>query len=358
MGGMVDPDYDGFSHLSHETLNTRPDIDGECWGLDLFLPKDDVTGGENVIWVYTAGIQFDIEMHDDHPMFRDCKSPEEKLMRYLKKNYDPFTYTVYPGYRGVEISDIETLEHGARATVKYCMYNAEADRFYPVFDTCYIADLTEDVTVCVRASVGDNVGGNVTSETEEMIRELESFYQFDIEWSLEAAKQKLAEFLESDESKVNMASIYYMMFEIPRGWIEDRSWRGYDIDMFSPGGNYFTAGCAITFQKGGFSKDGVNITEMSFTREEMKEYQDYIREQLGGCGDITVEQYGITAIGPAIKVSTTVEKDGVLWEAAVYQVVNGNDQYTIQAFQAPDCTEDAFFVVDTILATAVLKQYD
>lgn len=192
----------------------------------------------------------------------------------------------------------------------------------------------------------------VTGKTDRLLKELESFYEVEIEWSKEEAEQKLAKFLDSDEVNVNMASTGFMLFELPAGWEQDYGWDDYSVDAFAPGGDADFAECVITFDREYVGSDALDLDKELGSQEDVDSLREFFVDMLGDeAEDIAVERYGETIFGPAVRVSYTVDDLRV----DSYLMWDNGYMYSIEAMQTSKSSEDLLAIVEGILESAQLR---
>ena len=353
LGLEVDSDYEGFDYLYCETLMTESQENEETGKmesrkLDVFIPKGNYVGvNRDRAYVDELGVDFTISLNPYIRYEQDNYLPDENLEYFLEEEYNPF-YTTR--YKALEVSDVEETESGVMATAKYCEYNSWDDEYVPVFATYYLTELSDDVTVLVEIKISYD---EVTGKTDRLLKELESFYEVEIEWDKEAAEQKLAKFLDSDEANVNMVSTGFMLFELPAGWAQDYGWDDYSVDAFAPGGDADFAECVITFEQEYVGKDALDLNKELRSQEDVDSLRDYYVKMFGDkATDITVELYGETIFGPAVRVSYTADDLRV----DTYLMWDNGYMYSIEAMQTSKSSEDLVEIVEGILESAQLRK--
>lgn len=352
LGLEVDSDYEGFEYLYCETLMTDSQENKETGKmesqkLDVFIPKGNyVSVNRDRARVDELGVDFTVTLNPYIRYEQKNYLPDENLEYFMEEEYNPF-YTTR--YKAIEVSDVEETESGVMATAKYCEYDSWNDEYVPVFATYYLTELSDDVTVLVEIVISYD---EVTGKTDRLLEELESFYEVEIEWSKEAAEQKLAKFLDSDEVNVNMASTGFMLFELPAGWEQDYGWDDYSVDAFAPGGDADFAECVITFDREYVGSDALDLDKELGSQEDVDSLREFFVDMLGDeAEDIAVERYGETIFGTAVRVSYTVEDLRV----DTYLMWDNGYMYSIEAMQTSKSSEDLLAIVEGILESAQLR---
>lgn len=354
LGTDIGIDYDGFTYLYGETLMTESAENQETGKMEsqslvVFIPKGDYTSvNRDRAYVDYLGVSFSIELSPYIRYDQEDYLLKENMEYYLEEEFDPF---YYPEYRAVEVSDAKEQGNGMTATAQYCRYDSWDDEYIPVLSTYYLTELPNDLTVLVEIKINYN---EVTGKTDELLKELETFYGFEIDWSKEAAEKKLEAFLNSGEADFNIFSTYYLLFELPAGWAQDYSW-DYSVDAFAPGGDAEFAECAITFEQEYLGMDAPDMDQILRSESDIEDYRAYFEEQMGDTVSVTLENYGDTVLGTAMKITYSMEEDGYAVRVEAYVMSQDGYLYTAQAMQSSDSTEDSFAILENILATAQVR---
>ena len=347
-------DYEGFEYLYGDMLMTDAKENKETGKMErtklwAFIPKTDYAKfSGDYAYSNAMGVNFRIELNPYITYQQENYLPEENLETYLEGQYDPF-YTT--DYKDLVISDIEDIgDDGYRATVEYCEYDRWDDDYYTVFATYYLKELENNALVLVSVEVNEQ---DVTGKTTRLLSELEDFYQFEIDWDKDRARQKKEDYLATGGD--NMYSTGYLVFELPEDWAEVTSGVSYDEDVYAPDGDLQFSGCYISFQREFISSDEkVNVREFVEDRESTKEM---VTEALGGeLTEFDVELYE-TCLGTAAKISYTVDAGSYIGTGEVYFIFEGYYAYTIQAVALDDATDDPFAVIADIFENGQVKDY-
>lgn len=357
LGSEFDVDYDGFEYLYCETLMTESEENEETGkmeseSLQVFIPKADYASvNRDSAYAEDLGVDFRVTLNPYIRYEEDDYLPEENLAYYLEYSFDPFYCT---DYKDIEISEVETLENGARATVKYCYYDSWTETYMPIFCTYYLTEVSKDLSVLVEVEINLE---DVTGKTDFLLEELEAFYGFDIAWDKAEAQKKVENFMNSPEANINTVSTGFMIFELPAGWEQDYDYNDYSSNAFAPDGDVDKAGCVIDVYREYMGMESFDMADLMANEEDLEDYKEFLVESLGEeAKDIVVEYYGETSIGNALKFSYTLQDGDYEHKAVVYVITNGDYIYSIEGMALADCEEDIFTIMDNVLATAVIDQ--
>lgn len=338
-------DYEGFEYLYSEVLMTDTEQNKDTGKkerkkLTVFIPSDDygnVSG--NRAYVRSMGIIFNVELNPYIRYKSEDYLPEENLAYYVESMYDPF-YSA--DYKDLVISEVEEVGQDAfRVTAEYCYYENWDDTYTATFVTYYLKELENGANVLVSTEINEE---DVTGKTPRLIKELEKFYEFEIDWDKDRAKQKKEEYLAGGGD--NTYSTGYLLFELPDNWSEEKDSR-FDEKIYAPEGNSESAGCMIAFYDT-YLSSGESMDVNSFV-----ENKEMVKSQLEESMEASISEFHIeicdTCLGKAAKMIYTADHEDYKGKGETYFVSNGYYLYTIQAFQIEDAMEDPFIVLDAIM---------
>ena len=356
LGGEFEEDYNGFEYIYCETLMTESEENKETGKMEsqklqVFIPKGDYASvNRDTAYAEKLGVDFRITLNPYIRYDAEEYLPEENLAYYLEYNYDPFYHT---DCRDIEISEVQELENGAYATVKYCYYDRWEENYIPIFCTYYLKELSKDVSVLVEIEVNAE---DVTGKTDYLLEELESFYEIDVAWDKAEAQAKLDKFLATADTGTITVSTGFLLFELPAGWEQDYDYKNYMATAYAPDGDVDRTGCVIDIEREYMGSDSFDMADAMATEEDISAYRDYLKESLGDTAkDIVVEYYGETNFGNALKFSFRTVDGDYEDNTVVYLVTNGDYLYSIEAIAVSGCTEDVFTIAENILATGTVK---
>ena len=344
--------YDGFTHLYEEILMTDTEENKETGkkerkSLTVFVPDDDyATASGNYAYANSMGVNFRVELEPYLRYDAEDYLPEENLEAYMESSYDPF-YTT--DYKDMVISDVEVVGDGAaRCTVEYCEYDKWDEVYHTIFATYYLAELENGYTVLVEIEVDD---AEVTGKTAALLDELSQFYQFEIDWDADRAKQKREAYAANETE--NRYSTGSMMFDLPLNWKEDTDLSDYETMVFAPEGDTEFYGCMISVYQDYLSYDEELDLEALIEAYGKDDLEDSMEATVTDCHAELVE----TALGETAKISYSVT-DGDDEAYGVIYILSANGYaYTMQALMTEDALEDPFIVLDGILSTATVREW-
>lgn len=355
LGSEFDKDYDGFEYIYCETLMTESEENEttgkmESESLLIFIPRADYASvNRDTAYAEDLGVDFRVTLNPYIRYEEEDYLPEENLAYYLESKFNPFYST---DYKDIEISEVENLDKGVKATVRYCYYDRWTESYMPIFCTYYMTELSKDLSVLVEVEINLE---DVTGKTDFLLTELETFYEFDIDWDKAEAQKKVDNYLNSPEANVNLVSTGYMMFELPQGWSQDYSYNDYTSNAFAPKGDVEKAGCVVDVYREYMGMESFDMADLMATEEDLEDYKEFMAESLGDdAKNIMAEYYGETPIGNALKFSYTVQDGEYEQIAVVYVITNGDYVYSIEGTALTESNVDINTVMDTVIATAVL----
>lgn len=137
-------------------------------------------------------------------------------------------------------------------------------------DTILLTRYDENLTLLIQVIISYD---EVNENTEEILKELEAFYGYDIVYDPESAVQVKEEYLATlghENERIYFDELHLLFFELPHGWelveaSEDRTYQ-----MYAPGGNPGTSGCAVSVAS--FPASDIDDPDALF------ESEDFIRQ--------------------------------------------------------------------------------
>lgn len=358
LGGEFDEDYDGFKYLYCEMLMTESE-ENETTGkmesqkFNVFLPNGDYTSvNRDTAYADYLGVTLHVMLDPYIQYEAENYTLKENLEAYMADNYDEF-YTT--SYKALEVSGVESTEKGVRATANYCYYDDWNDTYIPMYCTYYLTELPGEVMVLVEVEVD---GSSTTGKTDELLGELEAFYEFSIDWDQNAAEKKVSALLASGEADHNLISTGYLICELPVGWSQDYSYGDYSDSAYAPDGDANEAGCAISFSYEYLGSDSFDLAEKMQSEEDIAAYREYLEESTGDTVyDISVEYIGETALGNTMKIAYKEEDGSYRDTTCVYVATKDSYVYTVQAIAVDGCDVDMEAVAADALATIKVREY-
>lgn len=345
--------YEGFEYLYEEILMTDTAENKETGkkerkSLTVFIPDVDyATASGAYAYANSMGVNFRVELEPYLRYDADKYLPEENLEEYVSSNYDPFFST---DYKDLVISDVEGFdETAARCTVEYCEYDKWDEVYHTVFATYYLTELENGYTVLVVVEVDD---AETTGKTSKLLNEISEFYQFEIDWDADRAQQKRTAYAANETE--NTYSTGNLMFDLPMNWREDADLSDYETMVFAPDGDTENSGCMISVYEEYMSYDEELDLDAIIAEESKSELEKSM--------DATVTAYNTeiveTGLGRAAMISYTVKDGDARADGVMYFLSMDGYAYTIQALKLDDAVEDSFVVLDGILSTAQVRNYN
>lgn len=177
---------DEFQYLSRIFLEYEDTPDS----VPVYVPGTEVYNDNyyGIAHGFSYGIDYRVELNPILQFDQEDYSLLENLTYYLKQ-YESNTSLI-----DFKIGEVKSLdETTAYGTTEYLTSYEYNDRtFYAAFFSTYLVkELDEDTTILVYMQVDTE---EVTDETDAVIDELESYYQFEMNWDAEKAAAKIAAF--------------------------------------------------------------------------------------------------------------------------------------------------------------------
>lgn len=337
-------DYEGFDYLQWELLTSDS---GDT--VPVYVPMDeDAYKSDDHISGYNLGIAYSVELDPSIRMDEEDYRVTENLDYYLEAVYDP---EYNEDYYDVVISDAERIDGDtARACVEYCEYYEYDDSYYAVFATYLLKRLDNGVTVLLEMKVNSD---DVDLETDNLIDELETFYQCKVDWSIKRAEEKIEGLGEIDNGNATFGGS--LAFDIPEDWDKDDVESDSDIYVYAPYGDADLADCAVSISR---EYTGMDASELEILESNQDLLIEMVKEQLANDGSFDVSFYEDTNLGIAVKAQMESEgEDGVITEIHVYLIFMEDYSYIISAAQHGDAPlDDPFAVAEGILASARIEE--
>lgn len=353
--GGDEENFDEYEYLYDEILMTESEENEESGKMEskkvtILLPIDDYTSvNRDYAYSNKLGVNFRVSLNPRFQYKQEDYLLSENLQAFLDSEFDEYYST---DYKDLVISEVEELDDNrVRATANYVEYDKWDEVYKPVYNTYYVVELEKDLSVLVEVEVDL---AEVTGKTQQLIEELETFYEFDIDWDQAVAEKKVEDFLANDTGDTDSFSTGYLMFDLPKNWDEDRDFGDYSVDAYAPDGDSAFAECVVVIARE-FMSEEMDVTMLLKDEEYTKEY---LTELIGeSITNLTLEDAGDTAIGTTVKVSFDAEEEGSTFHYVYY--FSGKDyyMYTIYAIQTEKATEDAIAVAEDIVANGKLKKY-
>lgn len=346
--------YEEFSYLYEETLMTDSEENEKTGKMEkqkvtVFIPQDEYTYVDrDSASSEKLGVDFNVTLNPYLQYEEDDYLLSENMEYYLSEEYDEY-FTA--DYKDLVVSEVEEVGSDAvRATVNYCKYDKWDEEYKAEFYTYYLKELDNGLKVMVKILMNPE---EVTGKTDELINELEAFYEFEIDWDADAVQAKIDDFLANDSGDSESFSTGYLLFDLPKGWEQDTDYWDYSAEAYAPGGDSAFAGTMICFKREYMGSDSYDIKDLLKDQETTNEYfASLIGDDVS---DINVEDYGTTCIGDTVVMSFTLDDGDSAGDYKFYFASDSSYLYAIQVVETDMAEEDAFSVAEDILENGRLK---
>ncbi len=295
--------YDGFEYLMEELISTSETKSGNKATFSVFIPEADypsISGSKASS--NRMGVEFRIDLEPYLGSKAQDYTTKENLEKFIESQ---FSYSSYE--YGVEIGEVEEIDKNtASCLVTYMKYSTYNDTYSPYYELYKLEDIDDGITVLFKVSIESE---ETTGKTKDLLEELSSFYQMDIDWDESFTEAKRTAFENSDEYNAdafNLANLN-MSFVLPEGWEKDDKESSYDEYVFAPGGSARKANGYISVSNEYSYDDYVEalLDDPDYTVE-------FFETLMGDdVSDITVEAVKDTFIGDVAKIEMKVEDDDI-----------------------------------------------
>ncbi len=297
--GDGNADYEGFTYLYADELMTEGKNAEtgatERERLVVYIPRSNYSDlGGNFASSNAWGLYLNVSLNGFQlPNDYQDKTAKENLEYIVKSE---FTVNYNDDYRDITSSAVEETGGPAyRATVSYIEYDDVGNEYNVRYNTYFLKQVSASRIVVIQISVHSE---EATEQTEELVRELESFYGFDIDWDPVAAAQRLDGF--DPQSVWVTVKEAGLMFEIPDGWIKN------DVFTEELGPTYVHAK--------GVTYDSVLTVSKQYSVYDWGEFEDYFA---AGMGDMILDE---------IQARDT----GVVEYTEISEIDRGNFDYAVK----------------------------
>ena len=322
LGGEAVEGFEDFSYLYEETLTAYMEEDTEIGKVKrktvtVYIPEGNASGINaelpGTAYADTFGVTFRFSLNPYLISGQEEKTVAEKLQGYMDETYpdknEKKKKSHKADYEGLELSEVEKIgQDAAVARAEYFVWNDE----------------------------------------KELLKELEAFYEVDLEWNSDEAQEKLEDYLAGkEEEEVPGAIGGIIEFDYPKGWALDENYSDEGLLIYAPGGDSDGAGCGIAIT----SLDSFGVTDdvMGWLGDE-EYFSKFIEEGLGeDAEDLTARYYGNTCIGETTLAEFTYTEEGEVIDCRLY--IGGDDEkiYIIVAVQFQWLEMNTFEVAEELL---------
>lgn len=359
LGGEAVESFEDFSYLYEETLTAYMEEDTEIGKVKrktvtVYIPEGNASGINaelpGTAYADTFGVTFRFSLNPYLISGQEEKTVTEKLQGYMDETYPDKNETKKKShkadYEGLELSEVEKIgQDAAVARAEYFVWNDEKEEYGIVYGTYYLKELEPDLLALLEVEVDSS---KAASKTEELLKELEAFYEVDLEWNSDEAQEKLEDYLAGkEEEEVPGAIGGIIEFDYPKGWALDENYSDEGLLIYAPGGDSDGAGCGIAIT----SLDSFGVTDdvMGWLGDE-EYFSKFIEEGLGeDAENLTARYYGNTCIGETTLAEFTYTEEGEVIDCRLY--IGGDDEkiYIIVAVQFQWLEMNTFEVAEELL---------
>ncbi|MBQ6806315.1 MAG: hypothetical protein IJO97_02655 [Lachnospiraceae bacterium] len=336
--------YTDFEYLMEAIIATSETKSGDKVSYSVYIPDDDYSSVSGAIARSSRmGVTFEIDINpylqyeaEDYTVVENLEEYVTSMMEYASDSY-----------YGISVGEVQELADGsAICEVSYMDYDSYDDVYYPYFEQYNLKEMEDGIYALTVVEIDAD---ETTGKTADLISEIESFYQVDINWDESFADTKRAEFENSDEFNPDAFNLGFMSFELPEGWAKDEEESSYDEYVFAPDGNYALADVAITVTNDWTSEDIVSalLSDEEYTKTYFESYFE------GMMDDITVEDMGETFMGRTAKITIEASTDDGSGILTYYMGQVDSEAYVIYVYSWEGASTEE--VVNTIFETGVVK---
>ena len=272
---------------------------------------------------------------------------DENLEYLVESSFDKF---YHPEYKDLEINYSASGENWAKCDITY-IDKDYSDEYHVFCETYYLIETKKNSYVTVEIQVSKE---DVTGKTADLIMELESFYQFDVNWDADAAQAKEDAFKADPEAFPNMFSVDDLLFELPAEWDEDNDYGEYDEHYFAPFGSVSLANSFVQITSEYSSDSAKTLEALAANPAQAEEifksmYPDMV-------DSITAKKYDDTCLGTTILIEMTVSDGEDTVDLQEYMAASNGCLYVISAGSYQGDTT-GFEVAQDILANGEVREY-
>lgn len=315
--------YNDFKYLTEAFVSTSQTESKEEAVFAVYIPD-----GEN-LHVFgasarsgMAGVSVKVDLEPNLQYKAETYTVYGNLENYVDGEMD-YYYDNYYDMRAGRIEEID--EDSVACEVSYMKYDSVEDTYSP-YDTVYaLYDLGDQVLALVTVTIDAD---NMTDETEALLAELSSFYQFDISWDESDARIQ-RDIFESDGEAIKIDGVYYLeylSFELPEGWEIDEDMSGYGETVFVPKDALYED-CYISIDV----IDDTGLLDMFL--EEIEEMEEYFYSEYED-GKMHMEDVGDTFLGHTVMIEATYNDGPDAGTGIMYLAEDDENTYMITGFAA------------------------
>lgn len=291
-------------------------------GIILPIPKAGTESTQdNVLEVSKDGVCLELAINPYIRAGKESTPIYESLRELVEGSYN---LNAHPDYKEVNIGNMEDISaEGARTEVSYVDASDKKAKAYD--STWYLIDLNEEQTLLLHVDISY---ADVNSNTENLIAELEDYYEIKICYEEDGVQKNAAEY--DDNSMVPTRTFTHgsISFELPEDWKIDSAYSSSTTTNYSPSD---IDGSAY----------GITVSQHTFSTTADKsiyfEKQDLIEAMMmqmtgSAASDLVIEDAGSTFLGDSVLVSFKVSFRGLSQRYLAYYGIKGNQVNMVAAY--------------------------
>ena len=207
--------------------------------------------------------------------------------------------------------------------------------------TYYMKELEPDLLFFLEVEIDSS---EATSETPEILEELEAFYEVDIPWDSDEAEEKLENYIAGKAKEAVV--LPGIDFSFPENWERDEGYSDGDVVIYAPGGDCDGAGCGIAVAS--FMAGEGNDDILGWLVDD-EYFKAAITEGLEEVEGLEIAYYGETCIGETTLAKFSCLSDGERTDCQFYLGEKDGNIYFVVGMQYQWLEMNTFELVKTLL---------
>lgn len=291
-------------------------------GLMLSIPKAGMESmQDNVLEVTKDGVCLELAVNPYIRAGKENTPVYESLRELVEGSYNT---SAHPDYKEVTIGSMEDISvEGARTVVSYVDASDKKAKAYD--STWYLIDLNEEQTLLLHVDV---CYSDVTANTENLIAELEDYYEIEIQYEKSGAQEKAAQYDDNSMVPTKTFTQGTISFELPENWKIDSAYSNNTSTNYSPS-NVDGSAYGIMVSQQTFSAPADK--SIYFEKEALIEA---VMMQMTGsaASDLVIDDAGQTFLGDSVLVSFKISFRGLSQRYIAYYGIKGNQVNMVAAY--------------------------
>lgn len=350
LGGERVEGYQGFKYLFETVLTVYMDEDVKSGRIkrktvSVYVPmgNDIRINGDfpGTVNSDTQGISFYADVDPGITFPKEDASIDEKLDSYIEHIYGSLDEESY-NRTEVESSGSYKIGKNAAATTVVEYWHPDDEEDYRIsYITYYMKELEPDLLFFLEVEIDSS---EATSETPEILEELEAFYEVDIPWDSDEAEEKLENYIAGKAKEA--AVLPGIDFSFPENWERDEGYSDGDVVIYAPGGDCDGAGCGIAVAS--FMAGEGNDDILGWLVDD-EYFKAAITEGLEEVEGLEIAYYGETCIGETTLAKFSCLSDGERTDCQFYLGEKDGNIYFVVGMQYQWLEMNTFELVKTLL---------